>query len=327
MTTLITGGLGLIGSTLARRLIQKGDSVVVVDNLWRGEVSNLLVGDETWGSLGAKFFEYDLRSAKRCAEVMHGVERVIHLADIVAGINFVFENEYFVFKSNVLINSNVLDAAIKNGVREYLYVGTACSYPQHLQETIGGTPLTESDAYPAEPESSYGWSKLMGEYECLLAEKEEQIDVSVLRLHNVYGPPCEVSPEKSQVIPALCRKAVRYPSEEFVVWGSGHQRRAFVFVDDVVDAIEASLERGMSQGVIQIGAEKSHSIAEIASKIAAISGKSLEIRFDLGKPEGDKDRMADISKAKTLLDWSPKTTIDDGLSRTYQWVEKTLNNA
>ena len=327
MAILITGGLGLIGSTLCRRLMSQEDDIVVVDNLWRGKLSNLLADGETWADLGIRFFQYDLQDYEKCLEVTENVTTVIHLADIVAGINFVFANEYFVYRSNTLINSNVLNAAIANGVSEYLYVGTACSYPQHKQSELGGPPLKEEDAYPADPESSYGWSKLIGEYECLLAEKQGHINASVLRLHNVYGPPCEMSPEKSQVIPALCRKALMYPSEDFVVWGSGSQRRAFVFVDDVVDAIESALVSGMSRGVIQIGPEKSHSIADIAKRIVSISRKPITIRFDPSQPEGDKDRVADSSKAKILLGWRPKTTLTEGLTRTYRWVEKHINDA
>jgi GDP-D-mannose 3', 5'-epimerase len=327
MAILITGGLGLIGSTLCRRLMSQEDDIVVVDNLWRGKLSNLLADGETWADLGIRFFQYDLQDYEKCLEVTKNVTTVIHLADIVAGINFVFANEYFVYRSNTLINSNVLNAAIANSVSEYLYVGTACSYPQHKQSELGGPPLKEEDAYPADPESSYGWSKLIGEYECLLAEKQGHINVSVLRLHNVYGPPCEMSPEKSQVIPALCRKALMYPSEDFVVWGSGSQRRAFVFVDDAVDAIESALVSGMSRGVIQIGPEKSHSIADIAKRIVSISRKPITIRFDPFQQEGDKDRVADSSKAEKLLGWRPKTTLTEGLTRTYRWAEEHINDA
>ena len=140
-----------------------------------------------------------------------GMDVVIHLADIVAGIGYVFKNQLFLYRANVVMNSNMLNAAIQNKVKKYIYVGTACSYPEEMQAELNPPPFKEEDAYPASPESAYGWSKLMGEYECELAQKEGNIEIGILRLHNVYGPPCEMSPEKSQVIPALCRKAINYP--------------------------------------------------------------------------------------------------------------------
>ena len=252
------------------------------------------------------------------------IDVVVHLADIVAGINFVFSNELFLYRANIVMNSNMLDAAIQNKVQKYIYVGTACSYPEEMQLELNPPPFKEEDAYPARPESAYGWSKLMGEYECELAQKEGFIDAGILRLHNVYGPPCEMSPEKSQVIPALCRKVINHPDEEFIVWGSGIQRRAFLYVDDVVDAIFALLEKGMNNGVIQIGPDESHSIADIAERIVRLSGKKIDIRFDPTKPEGDKDRTADSSKARQILGWEQKISLDEGLKRTFAWASDSL---
>ena len=164
----------------------------------------------------------------------------------------------------------------------------------------------------------------MGEYECGLAQKEGKIITGVLRLHNVYGPPCEMSPEKSQVIPALCRKAINYPEEEFIVWGSGNQRRAFLYVDDAVEAIVATIDKGMNNGVIQIGPGKSYSIADIAERIVRLSGKDIDIKYDPTKPEGDKDRTADSSKAREILGWRQNVSINEGLLRTYTWASDYL---
>ena len=235
MKILITGGAGLIGSNLAKHLKKKNNDVYVVDNLWRGKLENLEENGKFAINLENNFFEKDLTNYSNCLEVTKNIDMVIHLADIVAGINFVFGNELFVFRQNLLINSNILEASINNKVKKFLYVGTACSYPLEKQNTIGSKPLKESDIYPANPESGYGWSKLMGEYELELATKLNKIEGGTIRLHNVYGPPCEISEEKSQVIPALIRKLLL--NEEFIVWGSGKQRRAFLYVDDVIDGI------------------------------------------------------------------------------------------
>jgi len=324
---LVTGGAGLIGSNVVKHFLNLGHEVHVADNLWRGKLENLYNNDRPIIDLSSYFHQVDLQDYDSCVAVSKNIDVVIHLADIVAGINFVFSNELFLFRANVVMNSNMLDAAILNNVKKYLYVGTACSYPEKMQSKLNPPPFKEEDAYPASPESAYGWSKLMGEYECELAQKEGKIETGILRLHNVYGPPCEMSPEKSQVIPSLCRKAIKFPDEEFIVWGSGEQRRAFLYVDDVVDAIEALLEKGMNNGVIQIGPSESHSIADIAKKIVAISGKDINIQFDKSKPEGDKDRSADSSKARKILGWTQKISIDEGLNLTYQWASDNIKKS
>lgn len=324
MNILVTGGAGMIGSNLVRRLLSIGHDVFVADNFWRGKKEYLLGKDGDLIIPKDRLFEVDLRNIDSCLKVTKDMDVVYHLADIVAGINFVFDNEFFIWNGNVLINTNTISAAIENQVSNYIYVGTACSYPKSKQSYLYPPPFKENDVYPAEPESAYGWSKLMGEYEVELAAKQGKINTGILRLHNVYGTPCELDPEKSQVIPALCRKAILYPDESFTVWGSGNQRRAFVHVDDVVNALVVMLDLGMNQGVIQIGPSESVSISEIASKIADISGKNISINFDLDRPEGDLDRTADWSRARNILGWKQYTSINSGLENIYAWCEKKI---
>ena len=324
MKILVTGGAGLIGSNVVKYFVNLGYDVYVADNLWRGSIENLYENGRQVIDIESHFFQYDLRNNDNCIKACKGMDGVIHLADIVAGINFVFANELFLYRANIVMNSNMLDAAITNNVEKYVYVGTACSYPEDMQSELNPPPFKEEDAYPANPESAYGWSKLMGEYECELAQKESAIKTGIIRLHNVYGPPCELSPEKSQVIPALCRKAINYPKEEFIVWGTGEQRRAFLYVDDVVEAIIAVFDKGMNKGVIQIGPPESHSIADIAERIDRISGKGIDIKFDPSMREGDKDRMADSSKAQEILGWQQQVSLDEGLERTFAWAVQYL---
>ena len=140
---------------------------------------------------------------------------IVHLADIVAGIGYVFNNEHSIFRENLLINSNTISLARKLNIKKFIYVGTACSYPKHLQNGLNSI-MREDMLFPAIPESSYGWSKLMGEYEAELAYNSGLIDIEILRLHNVYGSPAELDPSKSQVIPALCRKAIEQKNEQLV---------------------------------------------------------------------------------------------------------------
>jgi len=322
---LITGGAGMIGSSLTKRLVGLGHHVIVVDNLWRGKREYLHDSHgEPIIDLDRDLHVLDLAVPGRIDALLDGVDYVFHLADIVAGIGYVFNNQGSVFRQNLLINSHVIESIRSHPVKGLVYVGTACSFPQDKQTGVDAAPLVEEDIYPAWPESAYGWSKLMGEYESFLLEEESGIPVSVLSLHNVYGAPCDFNPESSQVIPSLVRKAIEFPAQPFVVWGSGEQGRAFVHVNDVVDALVSTVGNGFGKGVIQIGPDVCISIKEIAETLVEISGKDITIDYDRTKPEGDRGRCADYSKAKKILGWEPRTSLRDGLEETYRWIEAEL---
>ena len=323
----VPGGAGMIGSNLVKRLVDSGYRVSVVDNLWRGKREYLL---DDRGSpvmdMDRDFHETDLSVPGVIDPLLDGVDYVVHLADIVAGIKYVFNNQGSVFRQNLLINSNVIAAVREARPKGYIYIGTACSFPAHMQTGVDAPPLREEDQYPAAPESAYGWSKLMGEYESLLMGEETGIPVSILSLHNVYGAPTDFDDGRGQVIPSLVRKAIRYPDEPFVVWGSGAQGRAFVHVDDVVDAVMLALVKGYGHGVIQIGPDICISIREIAETVVDISGKDIDIQYDTSKPEGDRGRCADYSKAVEVLGWEPKVTLREGLETLYHWIEQRIEH-
>jgi len=328
-TFLITGGAGMIGSNLVKRLVRDGHRVRVADNLWRGQKHHL---EDEQGKpvidMARDFLNIDLSVADALDPYLSDVDYVYHLADVVAGVGYVFQNEGSVFRQNLLINTNVVNSVRKHPetIKGYIYVGTACSFPAHLQSGVDAAPLREVDQYPASPESAYGWSKLMGEYEAGLMEKETGISVALLSLHNVYGSPCDFDQERAQVIPSLVRKVQRYPEESFVVWGGGAQGRAFVHVDDIVDALILAIDKGLGQGVIQIGPDHCTSIRELAETLVKISNKDIEIEYDLSKPEGDRGRCADYSKAREVLGWKPRKTLDEGLREIYDWVGQQLES-
>jgi GDP-D-mannose 3', 5'-epimerase len=318
---LVTGGAGFIGGHLVDRLISEGFQVTVIDNFWRGKRENLL---KDAGESVCEIIEADLAQPDQANKLIKGYDWVIHLADIVCGVNFALANELFIFHQNILINTNVLNACIVNGVENYVYVGTACSYPKHLQDSYDVTTLKEDQTYPAEPESSYGWSKLMGEYEALLALSEKRLNIGVLRLHNVYGERAEYLPGRSQVIPSLIYKAVSYPEVDYEVWGSGQQYRDFIHVQDVVRGICSLMDKGMNQGLIQIGSGVATSIRNLCETIIETSEKDITPTFTLQMPEGDRGRIADYSLAKQILGWEPQIGLKEGISRTYEWIEAKM---
>jgi GDP-D-mannose 3', 5'-epimerase len=326
-TILVTGGVGMIGSNLVRRLVTEGNKVLVIDNLWRGKLDYLKNENNQFIiDISKDFYNIDLAEVGIPVEILEKVDYVYHLADIVAGIDYVFKNQSSIFRKNLLINSNVINSVriAKNKIKGFIYVGTACSFPLTRQNSLDVIPLKEEELYPALPESSYGWSKLMGQYETEFLESEDGIPVSILMFHNVYGSPCDFD-NRSQVIPALIRKAINYPTEDFVVWGSGAQGRAFVHVDDIVDALILTKNKGLGKGTIQIGPNVCTSIKEIAETIVSISNKKINIKYDLTKPEGDKARSADFTKANNILGWYPKVTLEQGLIKQYRWIYDQIN--
>ncbi len=316
----------MIGSNLVKALLSKGYRVSVVDNLWRGKKEYLMDGrGAALIDMENDFHEVDLTINGAADRLFDNVDYVFHLADVVAGVDYVFNHEGSVFRRNLLINSNVIATARKQPLKGFIYVGTACSFPAEKQFGVDAPALREQDQYPASPESAYGWSKLMGEYEALLMEQETGVPVSVLSLHNVYGTPCDFG-ERAQVIPALARKAAMYPKESFVVWGNGEQGRAFVHIDDVVEALILTMDKGLGKGVVQIGPDACTSIREIAQMLVRISNKEIEIQYDTSKPVGDSGRCADFSKAKRLLGWQPRVGLSSGLSQVFHWVKKEIES-
>ena len=314
----------MIGSRLVELMLNNSYEVTVIDNLWRGKLKYLqniegfdidnnfinqdLSINEPFESLKKKSFDY-----------------IIHLADIVAGIGYVFGNEAYIFDINNRINSNVVKFALENKVEKFIYVGTACSFPKDLQKGINSI-LCESDLFPADPESSYGWSKLIGSLEMRFLFKESKIKNTTLMLHNVYGPNCDFSPGKSQVIPSLIYKSLTQPSNDpLLVWGSGKQSRAFIHVDDVCDAIIKTLNCNEKlPEFIQIGPDKPITIGELAELIIRKSNISRTIRFDITKPTGDFGRGCSSELAKSLLNWNPKIKIDEGIQNLVKWMSSEL---
>ena len=318
---IVTGGAGFIGSHLVKSLRNAGiynSQIKVLDNLWRGRLDNLQYMNGSWAiDPIADVCAMDLRNEQDTMQYVRGADYIYHLADIVGGVAYVFGHQEAVFRDNVLINSHTLHAAKRNRIPNYIYVGTACSFPKGLQEGPGIHPLRENQTYPAEPESAYGWSKLMGEYEADLAMEPNVFNVGILRFHNVYGPYSDYSLQTSQAIPSLIRKALAYPKEPYIVWGSGNQYRDFVFVDDIVRGLLLVKDRGMNRGTIQLGSKKATTILDLATEIGDIAGKrigqAIPISLDVGQPEGDRGRIAAGDRAEHILGWKATVPLRPGL--------------
>ncbi len=327
MKILVTGCAGMIGSYLTSHLLElfpksNGNTIIGIDNLSRGKLSNLKEAcgknfqDLVFINESLSIFNYSW------ANYFKDLDIAIHLADIVAGIGYVFSNESYVFRTNLIINSNVAKAIYEFRPNRYIYVGTACSFPRDLQLSTNSTPLVEEDQFPAAPESGYGWSKLMGEIEAGYLAKEGITDSVILSLHNVYGKYCDYSKTTSQVIPSLCLKAIDCNKNNKIleVWGDGNQGRAFVHAEDVVNAIILSFNKGENMGVIQIGPDKCTKINELAELIITKINKDISLKHDLSKPIGDIGRCANFKKAYETIGWEPLLSLDEGISDLIEWL-------
>lgn len=329
MKICVTGGAGMIGSNLIKFLVDKGFHVCVIDNLWRGTLDNLKFNGRSIIDINSSFFKLDLSDTnnnKKLVEILKSCDVVIHLADIVAGIGYVFNKQYEIFRINNIINSNLFQSAEKASIDKLIYVGTACSFPLELQTSLD-SELIDENLFPANPESAYGWSKLIGQLELKYLSEVSKMKINTLMLHNVYGPNCEFEGERTQVIPSLINKVINAKqNDEIEVWGSGNQGRAFIYVDDVVKSIYKSIFKENLPYFMQVGPSYCTSIKELVSMLIRISEKKLRVKYDMTQPEGDTGRYANCEKALKYLDWKPEVDLYEGLKKTYDWIMNNLKS-
>lgn len=323
MKICVTGGAGMIGTNLVKRLVTDQHEVKVIDNLWRGKMENLEANGKYLINLDDDFFNIDLNNPANIPtveKIIGNVDVVIHLADIVAGIGYVFNKQYEIFTLNNSINTNLFRAVSNSKIKKLIYVGTACSFPLELQNSLE-SQLNNEDLFPANPESAYGWSKLIGQLELRYLAETVDFETNTLIFHNVYGPNCEFEGERAQVIPSLINRIIDAKVGDILeVWGSGSQGRAFVHVNDIVDAISSSINKSNLPEYMQIGPNYCTSIKELVETLMEISGKDLKIHFDTTKPEGDKGRFANYELANETIGWKPEVELFDGLKETYEWI-------
>lgn len=317
-TVLVTGGGGFIGSYLTERLVDLGADVRVADNFVRGDRSRLdAVADEI------DVLPVDLTTYKGCTEATAGVDHVFHLAASVGGIHYIQRENIGGLTPSVLMNQQMLEAASRNDVQRFLFASSACVYRQQHDDL---NHFSEEQAVPANPHSTYGWAKILGEIACDAYHEDTQLRTSSARIFNCYGPRENLDPDRSHVIPSLCRKVIEEPDGGSIeLFGDGTQQRGFIYVTDLVDGL-IDVMRSHSRGEpINLGnASEVVSINELAERIVALSDKNLSIEHDRSKPTGTDKYACDTSKMEAELDWEPSVSLNEGLSRTYRWVSEQL---
>jgi nucleoside-diphosphate-sugar epimerase len=311
---LVTGGAGFIGSYLVDELLRRNADVRVVDDLSRGNISNVAHCKNK-----IEFIKGDLANAKTAEAAVRDVETCFHLAAVVGGVEFMATHPAEILK-NVSINYNVIDACRKINVDRLVYTSSACTYPVDLQTAEEQPPLKEDDvlAHGAKPDSDYGWTKLFGEIQCQAYRRSYGMKIAIVRPFNPYGPRESFDPKDSHVIPSLIRKAVRRENP-FVVWGDGTQGRAFEYVEDLVEGIILAIEKKVDADPVNLGSSYPVTIRELAELVLRLTGYNTSITWDTSRPQGVRSRKADMSKAWNVLGWKPKTLLEEGLTRTLNW--------
>jgi nucleoside-diphosphate-sugar epimerase len=313
---LVAGAGGFIGHHLVRYLKAEGYWVRGVD----------LKAPEYEPTEADDFAIMDLRSPEECLAATAGVDEVYQLAADMGGIGYITEFHADIARNNVLINANMLAGAHRNDVHRYFFSSSACVYPMYRQTAPEVEPLRESDAYPADPEEGYGWEKLYAEKLCQYYADEGKVETRVARFHNIYGPLGTYDGGREKAPAAICRKVALAPNGGSIdVWGDGSQTRSFTYVDDCVEGIHR-IARSEHREPLNLGSDTLISVDGLVDLVCKIAGKRLTKVHELGRPQGVRGRNSDNTVAMQVLGWTPSTTLEDGLTHTYRWIQSELES-
>jgi GDP-D-mannose 3',5'-epimerase len=312
---LVTGAGGFIGSHLVTYLRDKGFWVRGVD----------IKLPEFHATDADEFELLDLRRWENCLKATKDVDHVYALAADMGGMGFISSNHAQILHNNALINLHTLDAARENGVKRYLYTSSACIYPEHLQEETDVVPLKESDAYPAYPQDAYGWEKLISERLCMHYMEDYGIETRTVRFHNIFGENGTWEGGREKAPAALSRKIANAKltgDHTIEIWGDGEQTRSFCYIDDCVEGIYRLMDSDFAEP-LNLGQDRMVSINQLADMIAYAAGIEIEKKHVDG-PMGVRGRNSDNSKLREVLGWEPQISLEDGLKRTYDWIEEQV---
>lgn len=315
---LVTGAGGFIGSHLVTFLKERGYWVRGVD-----------IKLPEFSATDADEFELlDLRRWENCQKATQNVDHVYALAADMGGMGFISCHHAQILYNNALINLHTLEAARENGVNRYLYTSSACIYPEHLQEDANVTPLKESDAYPAEPQDAYGWEKLITERLCMHYMQDYGIETRTVRFHNIFGENGTWDGGREKAPAALARKIANAKlsgNHEIEIWGDGEQTRSFCYIDDCVEGLYRLMQSDFSDP-LNLGQDRMISINQLADIIANAAGIEITKKHIDG-PLGVRGRNSDNSKLREVLGWEPEISLEDGLKKTYDWIESQVRES
>jgi nucleoside-diphosphate-sugar epimerase len=315
---LVTGAGGFIGHHLVTFLKERDYWVRGVD----------LKHPEYSTTDADEFQILDLRRWAECLEATRGVDHVYALAADMGGMGFISAHHAEILHNNVLINTHTIEAARKNGISRYLYTSSACIYPEYRQQDANVVPLREEDAYPAAPQDAYGWEKLVTERLCHHYGEEYGIATRTVRFHNIFGPLGTWDGGREKAPAAMCRKIAHAKltgNPVIEIWGDGEQTRSFCYIDDCVDGLYRLMQSDYNQP-LNLGQDRMVTINELARIVAAIAGVEVELRHISG-PQGVRGRNSDNTRLREVLKWEPRISLEEGLTRTYEWIEQQVRTS
>jgi nucleoside-diphosphate-sugar epimerase len=315
---VVCGGGGFIGGHLVADLLRQGQAAIrSVD------VKPL----EDWYQLfpNVDNLRLDLRDRGACEQALQDADVVYNLAADMGGMGFI-ENNRALCMLSVLINTHLLMAARKAGVKQFFYASSACVYAADKQTDPNVTALKEEDAYPAMPEDGYGWEKLFSERMCRHFREDFGIATRVARYHNVYGPHGTWTGGREKAPAAICRKVIQSKlsgKHEIEIWGDGKQTRSFMYIDDCLFGTQKILNSDIIEP-LNLGSSELVSINQLVDIVEGIAGVKLKRNYNLSAPKGVNGRNSDNTRIRQLLGWEPSTRLRDGLEKTYAWIHDQI---
>ena len=314
---LVCGAGGFIGSHLVKRLKKEGFWVRGVD-LKLPEFAPTVADDFMLG---------DLRNQQFCEQVFDNTTyyQVYQLAADMGGAGYIFtgENDAHVMHNSALINLNILGMCKTKNVERVFYSSSACIYPAHNQEDPNNPLCSEESAYPASPDSEYGWEKLFSERLYLSFMRNYGLQVRVARFHNIFGEESTWKGGKEKAPAALCRKvAEAKEGGEIEIWGDGKQTRSFLYIDECLEGVRRLMESDW-QGPVNIGSEEMISITDLAKMVIEFSGKKISIK-NINGPTGVRGRNSDNKLISEKLGWKPNYPLHKGMKKVYHWVAEQV---
>ena len=313
-SALVCGAGGFIGGHLVKKLKK--------ENYWVRGVD--IKNHEYIKSYADEFIKGDLRDPKLIKDVINKpFDEIYQLAADMGGAGFVFsgENDADIMHNSAMINLNVVEAALKAGVKKIFYSSSACMYPERNQMDPDNPNCAEDSAYPAEPDSEYGWEKLFSERFYMAANRNYGIDIRIARFHNIFGPYGTWCGGREKAPAAMCRK-VAQADGEIEIFGDGKQTRSFLFVDECVEGIVRLMQSDFS-GPVNIGSDEMVTINQLVDIVCEIAQKNMTKKHIAG-PLGVRGRNSDNRLIKEKLGWAPSKPLKDGLAKTYIWINEKM---
>ena len=318
-TALVCGAGGFIGSHLVKRLKNKGYWVRGVD-LKYPKFSETKADDFVIG---------DLRDQNLCKSIVDThFDEVYQFAADMGGAGFVFtgDNDADIMHNSAMINLNILDACHKKNINKIFYSSSACIYPEYNQMDPDNPVCSEDSAYPAAPDSEYGWEKLFSERLYMTYARNHGMQIHIARLHNIFGEEGTWYGGREKSPAALCRKvALAEDSGEIEIWGDGMQTRSFLYIDECLEGVRRLIHSNF-MGPVNIGSEEMVTINQLAEKVMQIAGKKLKIKHIKG-PLGVRGRNSDNKLIAEKLGWAPSMPLEEGLKKTYKWINEQVQKS